>query len=265
MRAGYGQVSDRAAKVDFLAGEVSVSVLDGTKHSVTVGTVLKAGDTIETAENGELHAVAADGGYIAVRPNSKFILQAISVTGGEDDQMAFALARGAFRAVTGWLSKVNSRAYAIRTATATIGVRGTDYEVVVILRDEAQPGEQAGTHGQVNEGRIVMIQKAHELEVPAGRAAIAAADGTAARLHESVPALFERRRTANEGRLDQYSREIGRHIEDNLRERGLLREGESAEKFIGRRREEIERAHRARAEREERREPERRPRPRRPL
>jgi copper(I)-binding protein len=265
LRAGYGQVSDGVAKVDFLAGDVGVSAQDGTKRSVAVGGYLRAGDTVDTAKNGELHAVIADGGYIAVRPNSKFILETVSAKGGEDDQMLFSLARGALRAVTGWVSKVSPRAYAVRAGTVTIGVRGTDHEVVVILRDEAQPGEQAGTHGRVNEGRIVMMQEARELEVPAGRAAVAAADGTAPRLHEGIPALFERRRTANDGRVDQHSREISRHMENSLRERGLLRQGEGAEKFIERRRGEVERARRTRVEREERREPERHPRPRRPL
>ena len=262
---GYGQVPNNTAKVDFLAGDVGVSAQDGTKRSVAVGGSLGAGDTVETARNGELHAVMADGGYVAVRPNSKFILEAVSAKGGEDDQVLFSLVRGALRAVTGWVSKVNPRAQAIRTETVTIGVRGTDYEVVVILRDEAQLGEQAGTHGRANEGRIVMMQEARELEVPAGGSAIAAADGTAPRLHEGIPALFERRRTANEGRVDQHSREISRHMENSLRERGLLRKGESVEKFIERRREEVERARRTRVEREERREPERHPRPRRPL
>jgi FecR-like protein len=262
---GYGQVPNNTAKVDFLAGDVAVSAQDGTKRSVAVGGSLGAGDTVETARNGELHAVMADGGYVAVRPNSKFILEAVSAKGGEDDQVLFSLVRGALRAVTGWVSKVNPRAQAIRTETVTIGVRGTDYEVVVILRDEAQLGEEAGTHGRANEGRIVMMQEARELEVPAGGSAIAAADGTAPRLHEGIPALFELRRTANEGRVDQHSREISRHMENSLRERGLLRKGESVEKFIERRREEVERARRTRVEREERREPERHPRPRRPL
>lgn len=265
VRTGYGQVSNGAAKVDFLAGDVGVSAQDGTKRSVAIGGSLRAGDTVETSRNGELHALMADGGYVAVRPNSKFILEAVSAKGGEDDQMLFSLARGALRAVTGWVSKVNPRAYVIRTGTITIGVRGTDYEVVVILPDEALSGEQAGTHARVNEGRVVMVREARELEVPAGRAAIAAADGAAPRLHEGIPALFERRRTANEGRVDQHSREINRHMENSLRERGLLREGEGAEKFIERRREEIEHARRARVEREERREPERHPRVRRPL
>ncbi len=265
VRTGYGQVSNDAAKVDFLAGDVGVSAQDGTKRSIAVGRSLSAGDIVETARNGELHVVLADGGYIAVRPNSRFVLEAVFAKGGEDDQMLFSLVRGALRAVTGWVSKVRPRAYAIRTETVTIGVRGTDHEVVVILRDEAQPDEQAGTHARVNEGRIVMMQEARELEVPAGRAAIAAADGTGPRLHEDIPSLFERQRTANEGRVDQHSREITRHMENSLRERGLLRQGESVEKFIEHRREEIERARRTRVEREERREPERHPRTRRPL
>jgi FecR-like protein len=257
LRAGYGQVSDGAAKVDFLAGEVSVSVQDGTKRSVAVGGSLKAGDTIETARNGELHAVMADGGYIVVRPNSVFRIDAFAAKGGEDDRSVFSIVRGAVRAVTGWVSRVSPRVYAIRTPTVTIGVRGTDHEVVVILPGAAQPGEQAGTHSRVYEGRIVMMQGVRELEVPAGHAAVASADGTPPRLHEGIPAFLEHR-TANEARVDQYSRAIGRHMEDSLRERGLLREGESAEKFV-------ERARRTRVEHEERREPERHPRPRRPL
>jgi FecR-like protein len=264
LRSGYGQVSDVAAKVEFVAGSVSIAGQDGAKRPVAVGASLKAGDTIETAANGELHAAMADGGLIAVRPGSTFRIDAFSANGRDDDQSAFSVVRGAVRAVTGWISKIRPRAYTVQTPTVTIGVRGTDHEIVVIPPGEARPGEQAGTHSRVNAGVVVMRQGARELEIPSGRAAVAPFDGTGPRLHAGVPDFLARRRTANETRVDEHSREIGRHIEDRLRERGLLRPGENAQKFIERRRDEVERARAGRAEKEERRnEREHRTRPRR--
>jgi hypothetical protein len=65
-----------------------------------------------------------------------------------------SLVRGGFRSITGLIGKTNPDAYQIRTTTATVGIRGTDHEPMVI--PEGVPGMAAlgapGFYDKVNDG-----------------------------------------------------------------------------------------------------------------
>src|SRR4029077_19421286 len=69
--------------------------------------------------------------------------------GGPDDGFLLNLVEGSFRAVTGWITRGNRRAE-VSTPTATIGIRGTDYEPLVI--PEGSKAGEAGTYNRVNIG-----------------------------------------------------------------------------------------------------------------
>jgi hypothetical protein len=183
-----------------------------------------------------VHLVLADGGYVALRPATTFRIDAWSARGADNDRSSFALLRGAMRAVTGWVAKVNSRAYGVTTPTATIGIRGTDFDLLYVPADEAQPGELPGTFLRVREGVVVFGRPAAEIDVLAGRAAYAALGAAPPRLLDAVPAILTARVGRDEARIDQYAGEIVRHMDDSLRSTQLLRPGEGAQQFIERRR-----------------------------
>ena len=69
---------------------------------------------------------------------------------GFDDASALRLFSGALRAISGWIGKHQADRVLIRTATATIGIRGTDHEAMVIAPGD--PTGAPGTYDKVNAG-----------------------------------------------------------------------------------------------------------------
>ncbi len=69
-----------------------------------------------------------DGTRIALRPNTSFEITAFSVAENAESAL-FTLFKGGLRTVTGFLSKRNRNAMRLKTAVATIGIRGTEFDV----------------------------------------------------------------------------------------------------------------------------------------
>jgi hypothetical protein len=70
-----------------------------------------------------------DGTRMTLRPNSEMIVQKYQFKeGSSQNSMVMQLLRGGFRAITGLISKGSPDAAKIHTATATIGIRGTDFD-----------------------------------------------------------------------------------------------------------------------------------------
>jgi hypothetical protein len=205
-----------AGTIDFVAGPASVVAGSGARTGAASGAVVHEGDSIETAAGGEVHLKMEDGGYLAVRPATRVKITAYRARAQGDDRSALFLFGGALRSITGWIGRLNPRAYRIQTVTATIGIRGTDHETIQILSEIAAPGEIAGTHDRVNRGATVLEHEGRQISVEQGRAGYASADGKLA-LHEKIPAYLDRH-TANEVRVERYSKNIEKHINERLRE-----------------------------------------------
>ena len=110
-----------------------------------------------------------DRGFITVRPNTRMSIVNFRAQGDDNDRSILSLLQGSFRSITGWIGKFRPGAYQIRTPTATIGVRGTDHEPLVIplVASEGEPG----TYDNVNAGGSY-IQTSHgQFEVATGKAA----------------------------------------------------------------------------------------------
>jgi hypothetical protein len=121
----------------------------GNSAPIAVGLSIYEGQTINSAQDGEVHLVTEDGGIIAVRPNTVFRVDEYKAEGNDSDKIFMSLLKGTVRSITGWVGKFNNSAYRITTPTATIGIRGTDHETTVIEKGD---GDEAGTYDNVNEG-----------------------------------------------------------------------------------------------------------------
>jgi hypothetical protein len=100
-----------------LSGEVMVN-----DQSATLSSSIKPGDTVQTAKNSELVFVVGSQAMI-LRGDSKLVIEAPDNSPG-----AFIIA--GLRMLTGKLLSVSRDSpMAIRTATATIGIRGTGFYV----------------------------------------------------------------------------------------------------------------------------------------
>jgi hypothetical protein len=210
------RTSDAAGKVDLVEGDVRIYDTTKKPRIIKVGDGIAEGESIVTGGDGELHMKMADGGYIAVRPNTKMRIAAFRAQGDDNDKGVFGLLVGSFRSITGWIGKYNSRNYRINTPTATIGVRGTDHEPMVIP-EGSQEGE-AGTYDKVNIGGS-FIQTTHgRVDVGERQAAFAPHAGTVApRVLGSIPRFFQA--TRNEHLLEPRHEAIQRSLDKGRDER----------------------------------------------
>lgn len=237
-RSGFAQVGSGGSGItqtigsaDLVIGNVTLRRSGQTASTLVQGTKMLQGDQIETISGAEAHVVFDDGGYLAVRPNSTVRISQYVVTGEATDSATIDLLRGALRSVTGWIGKLDAPRYSISARTTTIGVRGTDHEVVLVLPEEATPDIEAGVHNRVNEGATTLRNANGLVNVASGAAAYSPSSGATPMPHTVVPAFFNRLRTAQDGAVDNHARNIRQRMEERLRERGKLRPNERFNEF----------------------------------
>lgn len=208
-----------AATVDFVEGEVRVSGADKVTRTPAVGDTLSESDTVETGRDGELHAKMQDGGYLAIRPSSKVLIQRYQANGEASDTSVLSLLQGGFRSITGWIGRTNPKGYQVRAGAATIGIRGTDHETHYRLKGDSE-GE-AGVYDRVHEGGTFIRTAQGRVEVAPGRAAFwNPGRRLRPRLLDRVPAFF--RGTRNERRLEGLHQRLQPLLEQRREERRTL-------------------------------------------
>jgi hypothetical protein len=97
------------------------------------GTPVQPGDTIRLGTSSNAQIRLTDESIISLRQNTTFRIDEYSYSGKVDgsEKSIFSLVRGGFRTVTGAIGRLHNREkYTVRTATSTIGIRGTHYVVV---------------------------------------------------------------------------------------------------------------------------------------
>jgi hypothetical protein len=121
--------ADSAGKVVTLTGVATSATPQGAIRLLKVGSDLNSGDTVATNPNSYVRMKFSDGGYVILRPNTRFVIQDYRDTGDTSkDRSIFSLLKGGFRAITGLIGKRDHNNYKIRTTVATIGIRGTEHE-----------------------------------------------------------------------------------------------------------------------------------------
>ena len=71
-------VSAEAGKVMFVFGQAWLDDAGGTRHEVVKGMSFESGDHFSTAANGRVQLLMADGGLIALRPSTEFVIEEFS-------------------------------------------------------------------------------------------------------------------------------------------------------------------------------------------
>ncbi len=189
-----------AARVVFVEGTVSIVGSNNQRRAAKVGDTIFEGDSLVTGKDGELHMDMEDGGYIAVRPNTRMRITKYQARGDENDTSVIGLLQGSFRAVSGWIGKFNQPKYVVKTPNATIGLRGTDHEPLVIPKGAVDAEGEAGTYDKVNIGGSTIKTAQGKAEVVPGQAGFVGHDAKAPRILKDTPKFF--RVTRNEKLLD---------------------------------------------------------------
>lgn len=190
-------LAQTAGRVDLLAGEVLVVDAKAKSRALSVGAEVQQGDTITTGKDGELHVTLQDGSVLALRPDAKMRIAKFQYKERDGDTSVVALLRGAMRTITGFIGRRNPRSVLVQTPTATIGIRGTDHEALVIL-PESNLGEP-GTYDKVNAGGTSIQSARGSIDVAPGQAGFASLAAAPVVL-ANIPSFFKP--TANERRLE---------------------------------------------------------------
>ena len=128
--------AQQAGEVEFSRGVGFAQTPGQIPRTLGKGLPLREGDRLTTSDGGSAIIKLEDGTRMTVRPNSEIVLQQYHFKeNAPDNSMLMQLVRGGFRAVTGLISKNSPNSAKVQTNTATIGIRGTDFDARVCVRD----------------------------------------------------------------------------------------------------------------------------------
>lgn len=132
---------------------------------------IESGDTVITEKTTYARLKFIDHSEVTLRPNTTFVVHKLQFQTDKPQQDAaqLGLIKGGLRTLTGLIGKRSSPdSYQMQTPTATIGIRGTDYQL-------SHDGTELRV--SVNEGHILVETPQHQLDVLAGEAALVRAPG----------------------------------------------------------------------------------------
>lgn len=174
---GQAALAAVAGEITHLSGTLSTQQADGTKKLLGVRSEVQEGDTLTTEAGTYARVKFVDGGEVVLRPSSQLKIQSYSynVAQPQNDSMVVSMLKGGLRAITGLLGKRSRDKISFQTATATIGIRGTNFGALLCQNDCANVPTTSGRppanglHVDVTEGAIVVSNDKGSIEVNAGQ------------------------------------------------------------------------------------------------
>jgi outer membrane protein OmpA-like peptidoglycan-associated protein len=152
--AGPDYAKESGGVVEQVRGQVQVR-RGPSNVVVEQGTRVKEGDVLTTGTGSAAMLRLDDGAKLLMRAESVLRIAKLKLGGDTATwSQAFELAVGAFRYVTGALGGNRPEAVAISTSYATVGIRGTDIDLVHAEKDAG--GNEAGTYVKVNQGAVAI-------------------------------------------------------------------------------------------------------------
>jgi FecR protein len=178
---GTSLAQTRAAQVMVVTGSVVAIDTQGQRRQLVKGSDVRPGDSIVTGEGALAQIRMSDGGFISIRSATEMAIDRFVFDEKESSKSNFlvSLVKGGFRSITGLIGKTNPNAYQIRSATATIGIRGTDHEPMVILPGNPSLGAP-GLYDKVNDGETFIRSERGMLALRRGQIGFAPAVPTQA-------------------------------------------------------------------------------------
>ena len=180
LMAAVAQAAEVAGKVGYMSGTLVAQRADGTIKVMGPKSEVLAGDMLVTAKDSCAQVQMNDGAQMTLRPHSNLKIEEYQFNKQEpkSDNAVFRLLKGGFRTITGLIGKRgNADAYKVRTASATIGIRGTDFSSRLCatqncrddeLADAGKIVKQQETQSQVI-GRVMLVQGSLSAKDEAGK------------------------------------------------------------------------------------------------
>lgn len=125
--------SPAAGRVSYLSGTMYVQTTDNKTRILARDSAIYSGDVITTEKSTVARIEFGDGSSLALKPRSQVKIDgfAFDEAKPEKDSLLYSLVKGGLRAVTGLIGKRNREGYRASTVTATIGIRGTRFGMLL--------------------------------------------------------------------------------------------------------------------------------------
>jgi hypothetical protein len=120
-----------AATTQAVSGQVSMAPAKGEYEPLAFGQRVESGATIKTGGDGRVVLRFDDGQMISVTESSLFVVNEYKFNAHKPKESTFfaSLVKGGVRAVTGAIGEANKSNVMIKTPVATVGIRGTDFQL----------------------------------------------------------------------------------------------------------------------------------------
>ena len=175
-----------AGRVIFTSGDVIVRDAKGVEKPAVTGMLLDQGDTVLT-RTGMAQVHFLDGGQVSLVRNTVFRIDQFRYVGKVDGEKSFfSLVRGGLRAISGVIGHRNPGSYKMETPVATIGIRGTEYQLILC---ESNCKEPDGLYIHTGEGKISVKNAFGEIDLAKGQSGYVASATTPPRETTTTPGV----------------------------------------------------------------------------
>jgi FecR protein len=172
LAAGNPAVAADAGSIQQVSGNVTIIGSDKAQRKAGTRDRIQSGDTLLTEARSEAVVKMADDSAVVLRPNTQFQITDFKFEQKPTDTSVVTLLRGTARLISGLIGKASPSRVSVVAATATIGIRGTDFEVSVIQTDT--PEGRAGVYNYVHDGGTrIQIASGQNLDVQKEQTAFA--------------------------------------------------------------------------------------------
>ena len=157
----------------FTIGNVQARDPAGQTRVLTRGVDVYAGDTVITGANGAAQLRFMDESRMVLRRSTEVMIDQFQFSAEAEapsDSFLVRLTSGALRSITGLIGHRNKQHFMLTTPVATIGIRGTDFEVVHIPDASpalfgAENSAAPGTYNKVYSGGTHLESKAGVIDL----------------------------------------------------------------------------------------------------
>jgi len=126
----FAVAEDSSGMVVASRGEV-IALSNGGSRELKQGDFIYVNDEIMTTNRSFVVLQFEDGAKVTVRPDSTLIIEQYLYNGDAGDEAELNLVSGGLRVITGAMAKSNPENYKVRTPVALMGVRGTEFSVIL--------------------------------------------------------------------------------------------------------------------------------------
>jgi hypothetical protein len=126
-------LADSIGMVVSMQGAATAVGEDGASRTLALKSDIFLNDTVTTAAGSKLQILLSDDSIFAQGENSEMTIDEYIYNPAEASDNAFGvkLGQGIFRTVTGKITDLNPDRFAVKTARATIGIRGCDLGYII--------------------------------------------------------------------------------------------------------------------------------------